>query len=120
MKRTPGIHPCLGVPRREQQRLSLVGRLALAELHAGQAGQALVDLQAVAQICRLLTAGDRFTDDARQAAQEARQAVESVWAGTTLPAAALGPGVAAVELLESVLPLVTWRRLEAAKVAAMR
>ena len=48
---------------------------------------------------------------------QARQAVESAMAGTALPAAALGPATAAVELLELVLPLVTWRRLEAAKVA---
>jgi hypothetical protein len=95
-----------------------VGRLALAELHAGQAGQALVDLQAVAQICRLLTAGDRFTDDARQAAQEAAQAIAAARAGTAPPSTAIAPAMAAVELLEAALPHVPWRRLAAAKAAA--
>ncbi len=105
------------MPPAERQRIALVCRLALAELTGADPAQALTDLHAAARVLRELVAGDRFTDDARQTAQEARQAVESAMAGTALPAAALGPATAAVELLELVLPLVTWRRLEAAKVA---
>jgi hypothetical protein len=118
MTRRSGIHPCLPVPLLEQRRLMTLGRLALAELTGDNPGQALADLHAAASVLRELVAGDRFTADARQTAQDARQAVESVWAGATLPAAALGPAMAAVELLESALPLVTLRRLEVAKVAA--
>lgn len=118
MTRRPGIHPCLPVPRDEQRRLLTLARLALAELPGDNPAQALADLHAAARVLCELLHSERFSDDARQTAQDARRAVESVWAGTTPPRAALGPAMAAVELLESVLPLVTLRRLEAAKVAA--
>lgn len=43
-------HPCLPVPRHERQRLVTVARLALHELQAGQAEQAMIDLQAVVDV----------------------------------------------------------------------
>lgn len=120
MRRRPGIHPCLPVPEHERRRLVTLAHIAFAELQAGDPAQALVDLHAVALVAAELLAGDRFSEDARQAALEAAGAIAAARAGTTPCAAAIAPAMAAVELLEAALPLVTWRRLEAAKVAAMR
>lgn len=111
-------HPCLPVPLDEQRRLLTVARLALYELQAGQADQALIDLRAVVAVCQVLLAGDRFTEDARRAAQEAAQAIESAQAGTTPPAAAIGPATAAVDLFEQLLRQATLRRLHDAQDAA--
>ncbi len=110
-------HPCLPIPARERLRLALTARLALAELHAGPGAQALGDLHDAALLLCELLAAERFTDEARQTAQEAAQAIAAARAGAIPPAAVLGPAAALVDLFERALPLVTMRAFEAARVA---
>lgn len=110
-------HPCLPVPRHERQRLVTVARLALHELQAGDAGQALVDLLAVGGVVAALL--DHYTvEDGRQAVLQAAGALESVQQGKGShadAAAACGP---LVEVFAGLLRVVTLRRLHDAQDAA--
>ena len=119
MKHDPRLHPCLGVPRDEQQRLQTVANLALLELHDGQADQALVDLQAVVVVVSELLQS-YHVEDAAGTCQEAAGALAGVAAGTTTTATAAAACRPLVETFETLLRVATLRRLRAAQDAARR
>ena len=110
-------HPCLPVPRHERQRLVTVARLALHELQAGQAEQAMIDLQAVVDVVSELL-HNYHVEDGPQTALQAAGALESVQQGKGShadAAAACGP---LVEVFAGLLRVVTLRRLHDAQDAA--
>ncbi len=119
MRRPAGLNPFLGVSRTEQQRLQTVANLALLELHAGQADQALVDLQAVVVVVRELL-HSYHVQDAAGTCQEAAGALAGVAAGTTTTATAAAVCAPLVETFETLLRVATLRRLRAAQDAARR
>jgi hypothetical protein len=96
-----------------------VGRLALAELHAGQADQALVDLRAVVVVVGELLQS-YHVEDAAGTCQEAAGALAGVAAGTTTTATAAAACRPLVETFETLLRVATLRRLRAAQDAARR
>ncbi len=77
-------HPCWPVPLAEQRRLVTVARLALHELQAGQAEQAMIDLQAVVDVVSELL-HNYHVEDGPQTALQAAGALAGVEAGTTTP-----------------------------------
>jgi hypothetical protein len=114
------LSPFWPVPRDEQQRMALVGHLALDALRTGQPAETWADLRAAALLCRHLMRGDGFTEDARQAVEDAATALESARVGTTLPAAAVGPAIELLAVYECLLAGTTHGALERAKAAAAR
>jgi len=93
MKRGRRVYPCWPIPAREQRRLALLARLALADMQSDQPNHALVDLLAVALLallCRPLLAGDRFTQEARQAVEDAAQTRSETSRQASLPLTPLG------------------------------
>ena len=110
-------HPCWPVPLAEQRRLVTVARLALHELQAGDADQALVDLHAVVGVVSELL--HRYhVEDGRQALLQAAGALESVRQGKGGHAAAVAACEPLVTLFDGLLRLVTLRRLHDAQDAA--
>ena len=110
-------HPCWPVPLAEQRRLVTVARLALHELQAGQAEQALIDLEAVAGIVGELLS--HYTaEDGRQAVLQAAGALESALQGKGSHADAAAACEPLVTLFDGLLRQVTLRRLHDAQDAA--
>ena len=110
-------HPFLPVPLAEQRRLVTVARLALHELQAGDADQALVDLQAVVDVVSELL--HRYhVEDGRQAVLQAAGALESAVQGKGSHADAAAACEPLVTLFEGLLRQVTLRRLHDAQDAA--
>lgn len=116
MNHAPRLHPCLPVPHAEQRRLAAVAHLALIELRAGQAVQALADLRAMTIVVSELLRHYHAEDGARTC-QEAAAALASVDAGTTTAAAAAAVCAPLVEVFVDLLCVCTLRRLEDAKAA---
>ena len=110
-------HPCLPVPPGERQRLLTVARLALHELQAGDADQALVDLAAVVDVVSELL-HNYHVEDGRQAVLQAAGALESVLQGKGGHAAAVAACEPLVTLFDGLLRQVTLRRLHDAQDAA--
>ena len=110
-------HPCLPVPLAEQRRLVTVARLALHELQAGDADQALVDLQAVVEVVAELL--HRYhVEDGRQAVLQAAGALESAVQGKGSHADAAAACEPLIEVFAGLLRVVTLRRLHDAQDAA--
>ena len=110
-------HPCLPVPLAERQRLTTVARLALHELQAGQAEQALIDLQAVVEVVAELL-HNYHVEDGRQAVLQAAGALESALQGKGSHADAAAACEPLVTLFDGLLRQVTLRRLHDAQDAA--
>ena len=110
-------HPCLPVPLAERQRLTTVARLALHELQAGQAEQALIDLQAVVEVVAALLQS-YHVQDGQQAVLQAAGALESALQGKGSHAAAAAACEPLVTLFDGLLRVVTLRRLHDAQDAA--
>jgi hypothetical protein len=105
------------VPRHEQIRLATVLRWSLLELHAGHGDQAVVDLQAAADVTTLLLAGNG-AQEAQEAVKTAAAALESLREGQGSHAAAAAACEPLIEVFEQLLRQVTLRRLHAAQDAA--
>ncbi len=110
-------HPCWPVPLAEQRRLVTVARLALHELQAGAADQALVDLQAVVEVVAALLQS-YHVQDGQQAVLQAAGALESALQGKGSHAAAAAACEPLVTLFDGLLRVVTLRRLHDAQDAA--
>ncbi|MBK8104200.1 MAG: hypothetical protein IPK42_01090 [Betaproteobacteria bacterium] len=105
------------MPLAEQRRLVTVARLALHELQAGQAEQAMIDLQAVVDVVSELL-HNYHVEDGPQTALQAAGALAGVEAGTTTTAAAAAACEPLVTLFDGLLRQVTLRRLHDAQDAA--
>jgi hypothetical protein len=110
-------HPCWPVPLAEQRRLVTVARLALHELQAGDADQALVDLDAVVDVVSELL-HNYHVEDAPQTVLQAAGAIESALQDRGSHADAAAACEPLIEVFAGLLCVVTLKRLHDAQDAA--